>query len=80
MRRDQGKLIVTGVSHDNGTITSVTVNGPAGRCSPQIAGVVDWRIELSTVPASVTAIGADDAGNLEQTGHRLTVAAPLARK
>ena len=67
-------------SHDNGTITSVTVNGEAAVRSPQVAGVVDWRVELSAAPTSVIAIAIDEAGNVEQTGHRLTVGAPLAKK
>lgn len=73
VRKEPGKLIVTGISHDNGTITSVTVNGQPADRSPQIAGVVDWRIELSAMPVSIVAIAADEAGNAEQTGHQLTV-------
>ncbi|GDY10875.1 hypothetical protein LBMAG52_43630 [Planctomycetia bacterium] len=80
LRKDQGKLLITGISHDNGTITSITVNGKAADRSPQIAGVVDWRIELSDTPASIVAIATDEAGNVEQTGHRLTVGVPLAKK
>jgi hypothetical protein len=80
LRREQGKLIVTGVSHDNGTITSVTVNGQPATCSPQIAGVVDWHFELSAAATSVIALAADKAGNVEQTGHRQITGDLLAKK
>ena len=80
VRKERGKLIVTGISHDNGTITSVAINGQAAECSPQIAGVVDWRIELSGMPTSIVAVAADDARNVEQTGHRRTLGLPLVKQ
>ncbi|MFT7641461.1 MAG: hypothetical protein ACI9G1_003209 [Pirellulaceae bacterium] len=80
LRKEQDKLIITGISHDNGTITSVTINGQAADCSPQIAGVVDWRAELSATTTNVIAIATDEAGNVEQTGHRRSVSVTLAKK
>ena len=46
VRREGGKLRVTGISHDNGEIASVTVNGQPAKIASQTAGVADWRIEL----------------------------------
>ena len=80
LRQEQDKLIVTGISHDNGMIISVTVNGQAADRSPQIAGVVDWRIELPAAPTIVIAIATDEADNMEQTGHRVALGVPVAKK
>jgi hypothetical protein len=74
VRQAAGKLIVTGVSHDNGLITKVEVNGQPATIASQSAGVADWRIEL-TPPASgkIVALAADEAGNREKTPHELAV-------
>ncbi len=67
-----GKLIVQGVSHDNGEIDSVAVNGRPAKTEPTTAGVVDWKIELNTPKdGKVVAFATDRAGNIEQTPHRL---------
>lgn len=70
VRRAGDKLHVTGVTHDNGEITAVTVNGASARLVQTHSGVADWSIELP-LPADgrVTAHATDDAGNVEQTKH-----------
>lgn len=74
VRRNGDKVMVAGITHDNGTITSVTVNGQRADCQPQVAGVVDWQIELPAAKlTTLTALAADNAGNTEQTGHRCSV-------
>lgn len=78
VRRVGDKLLVTGLSHDNGTITSVTVNGKQVERQSQAAGVVDWHTELPIANiANLIATATDDAGNQEQTGHRIAIDAAL---
>lgn len=64
------KYVVYGVSHDNGEITSVVVNGRTAKILAQDAGVVDWRVEIDA-PADgrVVAAAVDRAGNVELTPH-----------
>ena len=74
-RREEGKVIVTGISHDNGDITAVIVNGQPAEIISTNAGVADWQVTLDEAHAGkVIAFGKDRAGNSEQTGHELTVA------
>jgi hypothetical protein len=72
VRREGDKLVVTGVSHDNGDITSVKVNGQPAAIASRSAGVVDWSIKLP-VPGDgqITAFAADNAGNAEKTPHQV---------
>ncbi len=74
IRRTNGQLLVTGTSHDNGEITTVTVNDKPARMTRSVAGVVDWEATLS-VPANktLTAHATDAAGNEEQTRHRVSL-------
>lgn len=68
------KLTVTGITHDNGDIASVTVNGTAAKISSNRAGVADWTIELpASADDKITAFAADRAGNVEQTKHETVV-------
>ncbi len=77
VRREQGKVVVTGISHDNGDITSITVNGQAARVVASGAGVVDWEITLDTpLAGKVTATATDKAGNSEPVGHRWVLSGP----
>lgn len=70
--RKNSKVIVRGVTHDNGEITSVTVNGRAAKAQFTTSGVVDWQIELNMAKdGRVVAFATDKAGNAEQTPHRL---------
>ena len=70
VQKVKGKLLVKGVSQDNGDIASVTVNGRAAKIISTHAGVADWEIVLD-VPRDqkLAAIASDKAGNAEKTGH-----------
>ena len=63
-------LEIRGVSHDNGLVAQVEVEGVDARIDRQDAGVADWTAIVSR-PAggSVTAVARDAAGNVEQTPH-----------
>ena len=68
------RAVVEGVTHDNGVITQVTVNGHPAKLTRQTEGVVDWRVEF--IPGRkdvVIAAGTDAAGNVEQTPHQVRV-------
>jgi hypothetical protein len=79
--REQGDTLeVEGISHDNGTITKITVNDQVADVVSSGSGVVDWKITLKT-PANrrLVASAADEAGNEErQTAHRLALAPPIS--
>jgi hypothetical protein len=70
VRKENGKLIVTGLTEDNGDIASVTVNGQPARVTAAGAGVTDWQAEVQPA-AEVIAIATDRAGNVEATPHRV---------
>ena len=74
VRRDGGRLIVSGVSHDNGEIASVSVNGaPAGVVAANM-GVVDWQAEIDApADGKLVSFAKDKAGNVEQTAHKTRV-------
>jgi hypothetical protein len=70
VRRDGSKLAVRGISHDNGEIVSIRVNGQSAKIVSNISGVVDWSIQLPvTANGQLTAVASDKAGNRELTGH-----------
>ncbi len=72
VRKAGDKLDVTGVSEDNGEITSVTVNGQAAIITSRGPGLVDWRISLSPPrDGHITAKARDAANNVEQIGHNV---------
>ena len=77
VRRDGDKIFVTGVTHDNGQITAVTVNGASAKIVTTHSGVADWSIELP-LPANgqISAHATDDAGNVEKTGHVMQMEKP----
>jgi hypothetical protein len=69
-----GKLIVTGISHDNGDVSAVTVNGKSAKIVSLNHGVVDWQITLdSPRDGKISAFAADKAGNVEKTPHEIIV-------
>lgn len=69
-RVDNGKVVVSGISHDNGEITAVEVNGHKANVS-ESAGVVDWRVIINRPrDGTITARAKDEAGNQELTAHR----------
>ncbi len=76
LRRNGDTLTVRGVSHDNGKIARVTVNGkPAQVVETAVrGGLIDWQI---TLPAKgvekVAALAIDAAGNAEANAHRVAV-------
>ena len=70
MEKD-GKLMVGGVTHDNGEIVSVTVNGQKADIVSDKSGVVDWTITLEADERKVAAFAKDSAGNVEKTAHIL---------
>lgn len=64
--------LVRGVSHDNGEIHSVTVNGHAAIITAQHAGVADWSITLETPSdGRYIAQSTDQTGNAELSPHDL---------
>jgi len=74
MRRTGEKLVVSGVTHDNGEIKSVTLNGLAAKFTSNRGGIANWSIELPPpTDGIVSAHATDDAGNVEKTAHKLRV-------
>ena len=70
--RRRRSCAISGISHDNGDITGVTVNGRKAECAAQVAGVVDWTIRIPRpADGKLTALAVDRAGNTEQTAHRI---------
>ena len=65
IRRDGGILHLQGVSHDDGTIATVTVNGTAAKITGQHAGVADWECTVAAA-VEITARSRDAAGNEER--------------
>ncbi len=72
-KQADGKLLVRGVTQDNGEVTEVIVNGQRAKIVTQQAGVADWEV---TLPAAkeLTASARDRAGNTEKASHRLKLA------
>jgi len=73
-RKDGSKLIVHGTTSDNGPVAKVVVNGKEARMLPGMFGA--WEITLENVTTGqvqLTAYGEDQAGNVEQTSHNVTV-------
>eukprot|EP00913_Durusdinium_trenchii_P028293 g26521.t1 len=69
-RARSGGLTVTGITHDNGEITTVVVNGESATLTRTAPGVVDWTITLpSPGVKSIKAFAKDAAGNVEQRPH-----------
>jgi hypothetical protein len=71
-KQADGKLLVRGVTHDNGEVADVTVNGQRAKILTQHAGVADWELTL-TAAKELTATARDRAGNAERNGHKLTL-------
>ncbi|MSU43233.1 MAG: hypothetical protein EXS22_04220 [Pedosphaera sp.] len=72
--RQGSQMILSGVSHDNGVIKEIKVNGQPAKIITQAHGVADWQITLP-IPADgrFTGGATDDAGNAELTPHRLAL-------
>ncbi|MHA3774322.1 G8 domain-containing protein [Verrucomicrobiota bacterium sgz303538] len=79
-RLQDGKVVVTGISHDNGDIAAVVVNGREAKITSLNAGVADWQITLDdTDSGKVVAFAKDKAGNTEQTPDERTVGGTRVR-
>jgi hypothetical protein len=81
VRPDGGALVVEGVSHDNGAVAAVVVNGKESRfdSGAGAAGgaVVDWKIRIALPPdGKVAAHAVDASGNVERSAHVVAVKAP----
>ncbi len=73
-KKDGNKLIVLGTTSDNGTVTKVLVNDKEARAVTPNFG--EWEIVLEGMSAgqiNLTAFAQDQAGNVEQTKHNVTV-------
>jgi hypothetical protein len=71
--RHGDKLVVRGTTSDDGAVRQVLVNGqPAHELSPNFA---QWEISLDASPGSLTltAQATDEASNVEQTPHAMSV-------
>jgi hypothetical protein len=76
-RRSAAGLVVSGLSHDNGEIRSVEVNGRPARILAQHAGVAEWEAVIEATGDAVISAGATDAkGNVEKTPHLLRLERP----
>jgi hypothetical protein len=74
VRRLGDRLLVKGVSHDNGVIRSVTVNGQDAKLDIIQAGLVDWTAQLPLPKdGRVIAAAVDEAGNRETLAHVVLV-------
>jgi hypothetical protein len=72
VRKADGKLIVTGLSEDNGEIATVTVNGQPATLTNFSAGIAEWQAEIAPpTDGQISAQATDRAGNTEKTVHRL---------
>jgi hypothetical protein len=70
VRRAGERVLVEGISQDNGRIARVTVNGRDASLVSEAAGIVDWRIEMAPpADGQINAAAMDVAGNTEVTGH-----------
>lgn len=71
-KQTDGKVLVRGVTQDNGEVAEVTVNGQKAKLVSQHAGVADWEVTL-TATKEVSAAARDKAGNTERNGHKLVL-------
>ena len=69
------RFMIRGISHDNGKIAAVRVNGKSATLNNVTEGVTDWEITLNA-PATgkFVAQGIDQAGNAEMTPHEVRFA------
>jgi hypothetical protein len=72
--RGEGGMKVRGVSHDNGKIVKVSVNGKNATLTRTSPGVADWEISFKNEAAEVVAGARDEAGNEELTPHKIRLA------
>lgn len=73
IQRDGDRIVTRGITHDNGDIVSVMVNGHAAEVISSSSGVVDWRVSIPTPEGEIIALAIDAAGNKELTPHRVAL-------
>lgn len=73
VRREGDRLKVSGISHDNGSVAAVRINGTAATIVSEHAGVAEWEVTLPAA-AELTAKSRDAAGNEERWPHVIAVA------
>jgi hypothetical protein len=74
VRRQGDRLLIKGVSHDNGAIRSVTVNGQDAQLDVIQPGLVDWTVQIPMPKdGRVVAAAVDQAGNREALAHVVVV-------
>lgn len=68
------QLVIKGITHDNGEIRSVIVNGHQAELKHSTPGVVDWLIKIDKPKTKrVQAYSRDQAGNVEKMIHELRI-------
>jgi hypothetical protein len=73
----EGRTLVRGVSVDDGTVRSVTVNGH--NAQPLVPDFSQWEIVLDTAAAStgkLEALATDSKGNVEKRPQRMAIPVP----
>jgi hypothetical protein len=66
------RQIVRGISHDNGEIATISVNGLPATITARHAGVADWTIAMDAPASSrYVATATDLAGNAERLPHEV---------
>jgi len=71
-----GKLHITGITHDNGEIASVLINDQPATLARVQAGLADWEITIvSPASGKVSARAKDRAGNIETAAHEFRIPA-----
>ena len=79
--RPEGGWIVTGITHDNGEISKVQVNGVTATLKNSAPGVVDWTAKCETAADHrIVAEAQDQAGNRERTPAKATAISAKAPK
>lgn len=69
-KQADGKVLVRGITADNGTVKRVVVNGQEAKASR--ANFAEWEITLADAPR-FTAHAEDAADNIEKRGHEVNV-------
>jgi hypothetical protein len=74
-RASGNRFLLRGISHDNGKIAMVRVNGKSATLNHATEGVTDWVIVLDmSATGTFVAQGIDDAANAEKTPHEIRFA------
>jgi hypothetical protein len=72
-RGEDGKLMVTGLTQDNGEVAQVNVNGLPARVITSSCDLAEWSARIDApADGQVAAFATDRAGNVEKTVHRVS--------